>query len=479
MAGHEPNGIYTIGNPVSDAARPRLATGPRAEVLILGDSGYDAARRIWNGAIDKHPALIVRCGGVSDVVEAVRYARAHELPVAVRGGGHNIAGNAVCDGGLVIDLSSMKGIRVDPQARTVRAEGGVTWGELDRETQVFGLATTGGFVSTTGIAGLTLGGGIGWLARAFGLACDNLVAADLVTADGRVLQVYERQHADLFWAIRGGGGNFGVVTSFHYRLHAVGPTVIGGLVLYPIERAADVLRSYRGFMRTAPDVVSAFPALITVPPLPSIPSALHGTLAIAIAVCCIGDLEKAKHLLAPVATFGAPTATVLEPLPYTAVQSSFDASAPYGALNYWKSEYLHDLVDGCVDAFAASALEMGPLSPLTTVHIYPQGGAISRVGKTKVAASHRDARYLVNIVAVWIDAAQSEAHIAWVRRLWQAIQPFSTGSAYVNFMGDEADEGRSRIQAAYGQNYDRLAAVKQRYDPTNFFRLNHNILPRA
>jgi hypothetical protein len=446
----------------------------RAQVLLPDDEAYEVVRRVWNGMIDKYPAAIVRCTGTADVLEAVRLARSHSLLVAVRGGGHSVAGNAVCDDGLVIDLSLMKGIRVDPVARTARAQGGVTWSELDRETQAFGLATPGGLISTTGIAGLTLGGGIGWLARKHGLSSDNLLSADVVTAEGQLVVASAKQHPDLFWAIRGGGGNFGVVASFEYRLHPIGPTVVGGMVLYPIERAKEVLRFYRMYIRTAPDAVSVFPAFITVPPIPVVPAALHGTAAIALTACYAGDLTVAERVIQPLRRFGPPSVDLLGPMPYSALQSLFDDSAPYGAFNYWKSDYLSELSDECVDILARHTAALPALSPLTTVHIYPLGGAIGRLGLHKTAYAHRQARFTTVLIGTWSDPAQSELHIQWVRGLWQALRPFTTGGVYVNFLGEEGDE---RIRAAYGDNYQQLAAVKQRYDPTNLFRLNQNIQP--
>jgi FAD/FMN-containing dehydrogenase len=454
-----------------EALRARL----RGAALVPGSDGYDAARKVWNGMIDKHPAVIVRCTGVADVMAAVQFARDQRLVVAVRGGGHNVAGNAVCDDGIVIDLSPMKGIRVDPAARTVRAQGGVTWGELDRETQAFGLATTGGLISTTGIAGLTLGGGIGWLARKHGLVCGNLLSADVITADGRLLVASARQNPELFWAIRGGGGNFGIVTSFEYRLHALGPLVTGGLVLHPAERAGDVLRFYRGYIATAPDALSAFPAFIMVPPLPQVPTALHGTPAIAIAACYAGPPDDGERAVRPLREFGPPAADLLGALPYTTLQSLFDASAPAGGLSYWKSDYLNELSDACIDVLVRHTAALPTLSPLNTVHLYPLGGAVARVGSTKTAFAHRAARYSTILAAEWFDPAQSEANIQWVRELWQAMRPFSTGGVGVNFLG--GDEGAERVRAAYGQNYARLAMLKKRYDPTNFFRLNQNIAP--
>jgi FAD/FMN-containing dehydrogenase len=457
----------------SQTALADLKGRVRGQILLPGDEGYDDARHVWNGMIDKRPAVIVRCTGAADVIAAVSFARERHLLVAVRGGGHNVAGNAVCDDGMVIDLSTMKGIRVDPLARTARAQGGVTWGELDRETQIFGLATTGGLISTTGIAGLTLGGGIGWLARRYGLACDNLLSADVVTADGRLLVASARQNPDLYWAIRGGGGNFGVVTSFEYQLHPVGPQVVGGMALYPIDRAAEVVRFYRAYIAKAPDALSVFPAFATIPPLPPVPVELHGRTAIALAACYAGDARAADRALEPLRTLG-PQADLISPMPYTALQSLFDDSTPRGALNYWKSDTLRELSDGCIDILTTHAAALASLSPLNIVHIYPLGGAIGRIGAHKTAFASRAARFSTVIGATWLDPAQSEAHIAWVRDLWQAMRPYAAGGVQPNFLGEEGDE---RVRSAYGANYPRLAALKRRYDPTNFFQFNQNIRP--
>jgi FAD/FMN-containing dehydrogenase len=369
----------------------------------------------------------------------------------------------------------MKGIRVDPALHTIRAQGGVTWGELDRETQVFGLATTGGLISTTGIAGLTLGGGIGWLARKYGLACDNLLSADVVTADGKLVVASSKQNPDLFWAIRGGGGNFGVVTSLEYRLHPVGPMVTGGIALYPIDQAASVLRFFRDYISRAPDELSAFPAFITVPPLPAVPVELHGKTAIALAACYAGPAAWADRVLGPVRTFGPPLVDLIGPIPYSALQSLFDDSAPFGGLSYWKSDTLDELSDECINVLVTHAARLPELCPLTIVHIYPLRGAIARVGAHETAYSRRTERFSTIVSATWFDPAQSETHIDWVRGLWQAMRPCASGGVQPNFLGEEGDE---RVRAAYGDNYLRLVEVKRRYDPTNFFRMNQNISPQ-
>ena len=457
-----------------EAAFQELKSTIGGEVLLATDAGYDRARTVWNGMIEKHPLVIVRCAGVADVIAAVNFARQHALLVAVRGGGHNIAGNAVCDGGLVIDLSLMRGMRVDPVTHTVHAQGGVTWGQLDRETQAFGLAVPGGLISTTGIAGLTLGGGIGWLARQCGLSCDNLRSADVVTADGQFLVASAEHHPDLFWAIRGGGGNFGIVTSFEFQAQPLGPMITGGLVLHPFERASEVLRFYRAFIAQAPEALSAFPAFLMVPPLPAFPTALHGTLAIAIVACYAGPPEAAATITQPLHTFGPPAADLLGPMPYVALQSMFDDTAPYGARSYWKSQNLPELSDGSIDVVVAHAARLPELFPLSTIHIYPMDGAIQRRSGDATAFAQRDGGFTTNVIATWFDPAATEHHIQWARGLWQALQPYATAGVYGNFLGNDGD---TQSQAVFGANYARLAAIKQQYDPTNFFRLNHNILP--
>jgi FAD/FMN-containing dehydrogenase len=414
--------------------------------------------------IDRSPALIARCAGAADVVNAVNLARDLNLLVAVRGGGHSAAGNGVCDRGLVIDLSPMKGIRVDPARRTARAEPGVTWGEFDRETQAFGLATTGGIVSTTGIAGLTLGGGIGWLMRTHGLTCDNLLSVDIVTADGHLQTASAEENADLFWAVRGGGGNFGVVTSFEYQLHPVGPLVLAGLLVWPRPMARDVLRLYRDFTRTAPENASAYAALGTAP---------DGVPIVAVIPFVHGPIEDGERLLKPVRDFGPPVADLVQPMPYTTCQQMLDAMNPPGNRVYWKSAVLRDLDDDALDTVIEhAATTPSPLSP-AILEFY--GGATNRVGVQETAYPLRDAVYALNAVSTWTDPSQDEANIRWSRGLWEAMRPFSPGSVYVNFVG--LDEGDDRVRAAYGPNYGRLAHLKARYDPTNLFRLNQNIPP--
>ena len=459
---------------LDDEAIDQFGAQLRGRIIRSPDSEYETARRVWNGMIDKHPAIIVRCAGVSDVVAAVNFARDHSLTVAVRGGGHNVAGNAVCDGGMVIDLSEMKGIRVDGASRTVRAEPGLTWAEFDRETQQFGLATTGGLVSSTGIAGFTLGGGIGWLARKYGLACDNLRSVDIVTADGAVLTANPIEHADLFWGIRGGGGNFGVVTSFEFGLYSVGPIVLGGAVFHPLSRARDVLRFYREFAASTPDELTTLVAIITAPPLPFIPADLQGKPAIAIAACYAGAPEGGQAVVQPLRDFGPPLADVLGPLPYTALQGMFDEGAPAGLLNYWKSHYLGALDDAVIDVILDHAAAM-PV-PFGQIHLHQLQGAVSQSPGGATAFGHRDAAFAFNAIGTWADPAESGTNVQWVRDFWAAMEQYSSG-VYVNFMGEE---GEGMVRAGYdADDYRRLAALKHQYDPSNFFHLNQNIKPEA
>lgn len=433
------------------------------ELFTSESDGYDAARWLYNGMIDKHPALIARCEGAADVVACVQFAREQDIAVAVRGGGHNVAGTALCDDGLVIDLSRMRSIHVNPATRTARAEGGATWAALDRETQLFGLATTGGTISSTGIAGLTLGGGIGWLARKHGLSVDNLLSVDMVTAEGTVLTASAAEEPDLFWAVRGAGANFGVVTSFEYQLHSVGPVVLGGMVLHPIERTPAVLRHFRECMEAAPDELMAMAALLHSP---------DGVPVCALLMAYIGPLADGERMLQPLRGFGPPLADQVAPLPYTQLQSMLDDGFPSGLQNYWKSSFLRQLSDDAVTTIARAYARV--TSPLTAVLLEPWGGAVGRVPIGATAFSHRTCPYDILILARWQDPAEAERHIDWTRGLWEAMRPFVSEEVYVNYMN--AGEG-TRAREAYGPSYDRLAALKARYDPTNFFRGNQNIAP--
>jgi len=443
-------------------------------LLTRDAENYDAARQIWNGMIDKRPMLIARCTGTADVINAVHFAREHDLLTAVRGGGHNAAGNALCEDGLVIDLSPMKSVRVDPDGRTARVEPGVTLRELDHETQAFGLATPTGQVSETGIAGLTLGGGWGWLSRTHGLAIDNLRSVDIVTADGALLHASEDENEDLFWGIRGGGGNFGVVTSFEFQLHAVGPEVLAGLVVHPFEEAADLLRFHRAFTAEAPDALCCYAAIIGAPPAPFLPEEVHGTTVIVFALCYAGPVEEGKQAVQPLRNVGDPIADLIQPMPFTAVQQMFDADYAPGARNYWKTQLVDPLPDEALDLVVERA---DPLpTPETKIVLEHLGGAIARVDPDATAYRHRDAAFSLNIFPRWTDPEEDDTHIAWARAFLDALAPFATDGVGVNFL---SREGHERVRAAYGANYDRLAKLKAKYDPTNFFRMNQNIEPAA
>jgi len=456
---------------LDDQVVSRLARDLRGELIRPGDARYDSARRVWNGMIDRRPALIVRCAAPDDVTAAVGFARENGLVVAVRGGGHNVAGNATCDDGLVIDLSPMRAVVVDPERRTARAKGGARWGDLDMAAAAHGLATTGGAVSTTGIAGLTLGGGVGWLARKHGLTCDNLRAAEVVTADGRLLTADEHEHADLFWAVRGGGGNFGVVTAFEYRLHPL-TTVLGGMVLHPIERAAEALRFFRAFAASAPEALSTLFYFFVAPPVTFLPPELCNRPLAGLAVCYAGDPAEGEEVLRPLRRFGPPLVDEIRPMPYTAMQRLIDAGSPPGLRNYWKAGFLKGLDDDAIAAIAAHltrATEPGPF-----LEVFQFNGAVNRVAPDATAFAHRGASFDLTIGAKWTDPAADVRQIGWVRDCYAALEPFTTGGVYVNYLGDE---GEQRVRAAYGANYDRLAAVKATYDPHNLFRLNQNITP--
>ncbi len=446
----------------------------RGAIIEPGDAAYESARRVWNGAIDRHPGLVARATGVADVRAAVRFARDRGLPLAVRGGGHNVAGTAVCDGGVVLDCAPMKGVWVDPAARTVRAQAGLLWGELDRETQVFGLATTGGIISHTGIAGLTLGGGLGWLMRKHGLAADNLLSADVVTAEGECLCANEGgEHADLFWGLRGGGGNFGVVTSFEYRLHAVGPIVLAGVLLYPASRAREVLGSYRDFIASAPDELTTIAVLRMAPPAPFLPPSVHAQPVVVIAACYAGPVEEGERAVAGLRRVGEPLVDLIRPTPYISHQALFDPTAPHGLNYYWKSEYLPPLSDALIDTLVEHAWQVA--TPESYTILFHLGGAVGRADPETSAFEDRLAAHAVVIDSVWSVPGRASACMAWTRGFWEAVRPYATGRLYVNFLGAE---GPDRVRAAYGAaKYERLRALKRRYDPMNVFRMNQNITP--
>jgi FAD/FMN-containing dehydrogenase len=460
---------------MGEATLADLRAAVRGQVITPGEADYDVARQVWNGAIDRHPAVIARCTSTADVVSALEFARSEGLPIAVRGGGHNVAGFGTCEDGLVLDLSPMKGIRVDTAAGTVRAQGGVVWGELDRETQTFGSATTGGLVTTTGIAGFTLGGGIGWLMRRHGLAADNLLCADVVTADGALITANLDKHPDLLWGLRGGGGNFGVVTSFQYALHPVGPMVIGGAVFHPAENAAELLRFYVDWTRDLPDELTTMVAFLSGPPEPFIPAERQGTPLVAVAVCHLGDPAAADEALTPLRGFGHPVADVIGPMPYVALQGMFDHSAPPGMRTYWKTAYLDDLDDAGIDKLVTQAAGLRELFPLSVIHLHHLEGAVCQPPEGGAAFGHRDHRFVLNLIGMWAEPGGDARHVGWVRGAFDAMQQHTAGAPYLNFLGDE---GTHRVRDAYGkQAYDRLVQLKRRYDPDNSFRINQNIDP--
>jgi FAD/FMN-containing dehydrogenase len=461
----------TLGaDPVQDL-RGRL----RGALLVRGDAGYDEARSLWNAMIDRRPALVARCLGVADVVACVKFAREHDLVLSIKGGGHNIAGLAVSEGGMLLDMSLMRGVWVDPEARTARAQAGCLLGDVDRETQLHGLATVLGFVSNTGIAGLTLGGGFGYLTRSFGWTSDNLRSAELVTAEGRVVRASESENPDLFWGLRGGGGNFGVVTSFEYALHPVGPEVMGGVVAWRAEDADAVLDMYLSLVRQASAELTCAMVMRIAPPAPWLPKEIHGHPILALAVCHSGPIEAAEKELAAIKGFGSPVGDVVQRRSYASQQSILDATQPKGRRYYWKSEYLADLGPEVLSAAFEHARRLP--SPHSAVVLFPIGGALDRLPDDHSPAGNRDARFVLNITAAWDAADGDGANIQWARTAWQEMRRFSTGGTYVNFLTEE--EGDERIHAAYRENYARLAEVKARWDPHNLFRANKNIAPRA
>ncbi len=443
----------------------------RGDLIEPDHADYETARRVYNGMIDRRPAAIARCVDVADVIAAVTFAGENDLTVAVRGGGHSAAGKGTCDDGLVIDLSPMRGIRIDPMKRIAHVGGGATWGDFDHAGRVFGLATPGGIFSTTGVGGLTLGGGFGYLTRKYGLSCDNLRSAEVVTADGRFLTASEEEHPDLFWALRGGGGNFGIVTSFEFRMHPVSQ-VYGGPILYPLERAAELLRFFQEWMRDAPDDVSAFFAFLIAPPEPFVPEELQGATMCGLVVCHLGSLAAAERDLRPAREIVPPVLDLAGPLPYPALNAMFDALIPPGFHHYWKADFVTDLSDAAI----AEHLAWGPRvqNIQSAMHIYPLTGAQQRIAPTDTAFSYRDADFVHIIAGISPDPTAMPALTAWARGYWEALHPYSAGGAYVNFL---MDEGEERVAASYRDNYARLAEIKAMYDPTNLFRLNQNVRP--
>jgi FAD binding domain/Berberine and berberine like len=457
---------------LDDAAVTELAGVFGGELSRPGGPGYDEHRRVWNGSIDRAPALIARCAGAADVIAAVRFARQFGLAVAVRGGGHSFPGLSVCDGGLVVDLSPMRGIRVDPETGTARAQAGVLLGELDRETQTFGLAVPAGIVTHTGLAGLTLGGGIGWLMRKHGLTIDQLLSVDVVTADGEFVKASEAENPDLFWGIRGGGGNFGIVTDFEFRLNAVGPMVLAGPIFWPMRDSPDVLRFYRDWIAEAPDELMTIVVHRKAPPLPFVPSELHGELVVAVICCYCGPIDDGERVLRPLRSFGAPVLDLCEPKPYREHQAMFDPSFRHGWWYYMRSCDVAELSDEIIDTTVEHSMRIR--SPLTAFPIWQLGGAVARKGEAETAFSGRGVGHTFNITGMTETSEGFAEEREWVRDFWSALKPWHT-SVYVNFL---MDEGEERVRDAYGaEKFERLRALKRRVDPDNFFRLNQNIPP--
>lgn len=450
---------------LEETVAAKLRAGLSGELLRSGDAGYDATRRVWNAMVDHRPALIARCHGTDDVVAAVDFAREHDLLVSVRGGGHNIAGKAVCEGGLMIDLSKMRAVEVDAHEQRARVDGGAMLGELDGATQAFGLATTVGVVTHTGVAGLTLGGGVGRLARKHGLACDNLLSVEVVTADGEVVRASTTENADLFWGVRGAGANFGVATSFAFQLHPVGPVVLGGKVIHPLGRAREALRFYYEYSQSAPDELSCDAVFLTSP---------DGDPVFAISACYSGPIKQGERVLEPLRRFGPPLIDDIGQVEYASLQATGDTFFPKGVLYYWKSHFLRDIPE---DAVELAVEHFARVPSHRSLLVFQQfGGAVSRIAQSETAFRHRDAQYDNFAVSVWTDPQETERHRRWVREWWDLTSPFSTGAEYVNNLGEE---GEDHVKASYGQNYERLVALKNTYDPTNLFRLNANIETNA
>jgi len=456
---------------LSETIVERFKAVLRGELIQPNDESYDDARKVYNGMIDRRPRLIARCANVADVITAVNFARENNLLVAVRGGGHNGAGLGTCDDGLVIDLTRMKGIRVELATRTVRVEGGCTWGDVDHATHAFGLATPAGIISTTGVSGLTLGGGIGHLTRKYGLTIDNLLAADMVLADGRFVTVNDEENKDVFWAIRGGGGNFGVVTSFLFRLHPI-YTEYAGPMLWELNHTTELMKWYREFITQAPEDISGFFAFLVVPPVPPFPEHLHNKTMCGVVWCYSGLMEKAEEAFKPIRSFLLPALDLVGPMPHPVVQSMFDALYPPGLQWYWRADFVNELSDDAIAHHMKYASKIPSMH--STMHLYPINGAAHRVSNSDTAWSYRNATWAQVIIGVDPDPANNERIISWTKEYWEALHPYSAGGAYVNFM---MEEGEDRIKATYRDNYDRLVEVKNKYDPTNLFRVNQNIKP--
>lgn len=459
---------------IDDTALDGFDDETRGDVLLAGDDGYDAARAVWNGRFDKHPTAIARCIGTADVIAAVNFAREQDLPISVRGGGHDYAGNAVREGGLMIDLSAMDSVRVDPDRQTARVGPGATWGDVDHETQQFGLATTGATVSTVGVAGYTLGGGTGHLARTYGICADNLLSADVVTADGEFVHASESNHSDLFWALRGGSGNFGIVTSFEYTLHQVGPDVLAGQIVHPFEEAGEVLRFYRSYMADAPDEVNCYAFIVRIPPLPAFPEETHGDIAVDLVASYSGGIVAGRDALEPLREFGDPILDGIRPQPYSEFQQAFDEGTPNGERWYTRAQYLDELSDDAIDTLVERT---EPLEgPLTMAYLEPMGGAINRVDRTATAFPHRDETYSVHVLSGWSDPERDDEIIRWTEDVHEAMAQYASGGVYVNLLGRDEDE---RVRSAYGDNYERLAEIKREWDPDNLFGTNQNIAPSS
>lgn len=455
------------------AALDGLKARLKGPILLLGDAGFEEARTVWNAMIDRTPALVVRCLGNADVIAGVRFAREHGLLLCIKGGGHNIAGLATADGALMLDLSLMRGVWVDPERKIAHAQGGCLLGDLDRETQVHGLATVLGFVSMTGIAGLTLGGGFGYLTRRWGWTTDNVIAMDVVTAEGNLVRATAAENPGLFWALRGGGGNFGVVTGFHYALHPVGPEIVGGAVAWPASEAPRVLELYREMAEAAPPELTLVALMRPAPPAPWLPKEMHGQPIVAIFACHSGSIEEGEKAVAAIKTFGTPVGDVLVRRPYAQLQSLLDGTQPKGRRYYWKSEYLPEVKAELCEGFIAHAKKIP--SPHSSMILFQIGGALNGLPEDHSPVANRDARYVLNIGGAWDQAADDEANIAWARNAWNDLKTFSTGGTYINFLTQ--DEGPERIEAAIGKSLDRLAEVKAKWDPENVFRTNRNIEP--
>jgi FAD/FMN-containing dehydrogenase len=449
--------------------------GFSGELLHPDHSAYDEARTVFNAMIDRRPALIARCANADDVVRAVNLAREERLPLSVYGGGHSATGSAVCDAGVCVDMRGMKRIKIDVDARTARVEGGVIWSELDAATQEYGLAVTGGRVGTTGVSGLTLGSGSGWLERKYGFTCDSLLSAELVTADGRKVTASDDENPELFWGLRGGGGNFGVVTAFNFQLHEVGPILLGGMLIHPAERAGELTRFFRDYMADAPDEVGAAIAYITAPPLDFVPEPARGKPVAGVVVCYVGDPAEGEEVIRPLREFGPPAVDMVQPMPYVALQSMLEPGNPKGLQNYWSAHFLAELPDDAVDVLVRKATQ--PVSPMTQIILMPGGGALSRVPEDATAFGERRSPFNVHYLSMWPDPADTQANIAYTRGIAGAMEPWTTGRAYLNFLGDE---GIGRVEAAFGpEKYRRLQALKDVWDPENLFRHNQNIRPTA